>query len=498
MSSYAKLILILLLGAGAVYASSRIVTGLGEPTQAELRTHEVQREDLALGLVERGKLESQSNILVRSPVEDIRGDGIMGNAIIWLAPNGSFVKKGDLLAVLDSGTHVERVDEQILETDEERAAQIEADVLYQNQISKNATLEAAAELNLRLAKLELEMFKDPDKGTYRLQVDEINRMIDDTENQILAAKASLQLSANELEGLTTLFRYGYVGKNELDKVRLDYMEAESNVSANTNRLQTHLATVKKMNVFERKMQLMTLEGAVNSAQRAIDQVKLDNAAKLATAKSRLDRANRVLAKEEELLERYQWHLENCDIRAPADGMVAYAVPSYWREQPIELGATVWEGQRLLYLPDLRRMQVETVVHETARNWVRKGQKATIRVESANQTEYEGTVANVELMPDRGKLEESDTKVYKTLVTINEEVSGLKPGMTALVEIHLDTIKDAITVPVEALIYEDGSIYCHLRRNGVTERVEVKLGRGNGHMVQITDGIAPGDIVVLND
>ena len=44
-----------------------------------------------------------------------------------------------------------------LETDEERAAQIEADVLYQNQISKNATLEAAAELNLKLAELELEI-----------------------------------------------------------------------------------------------------------------------------------------------------------------------------------------------------------------------------------------------------------------------------------------------------------------------------------------------------
>ena len=497
MSSRTKTILFVLVAGVAVFGTAQFATGfLRQSGEQQVRLHTVSRETLELSLVERGRLESQSNVVVKSEMEDIRGDGILGNAIIWLVENGTNVKKGDLLAVLDSGTHIERVDEQILETDQARARQLEADVLYKNRISQNETLEATADLALDLAKLELEMFEDPEKGTYRLQLDEINRTIDETENLILAAQASLQLSGNERDGLETLFRYGYVGKNELDQVRLKYLQAQSNVAANSNKLQTQLATVRKMNVFEREMQLLTLQGAVKTAERTVQQVQLDNQATLSKAKSKLDNANRILEKEEERLSRYRWHLEQAEIRAPQDGMVAYATPRHYREQKIELGATIWEGQRVLYLPDLRRMQVETVVHETARTWVRSGLKATVRIEAMPEKEYLGTVQKVELMPDRRKMDESNTKVYKTLVTIDEEVEGLRPGMTALVEIHLDKINDTATIPLEAIHYEGDGIFCHVRRGGLKERVSIKLGRSNDEMAEVTDGVEPGDQVVL--
>lgn len=492
------LVLILLAAVGYIaFGSSGLWQNLRNDA-SEIRFATVAKQNLEVSLIERGKLESQANVKVVSEVEDIRGDGIMGNAILELVENGSFVKEGDLLASLDTGTHIERCDLQVLRTDKARARQIEADVKYQNQISKNETLAAAADLNLRLAELELEMFQDPQKGTHRLQVDEINRTIDETENEILAAKASLRLSQNDLEGLETLFSYGYVGKNELERIRLDYLQAQGEVAAKTNRLQTQIASVEKMNVFERKMQLMQLDGAVKTAKRTKNQVKLNNSAALASAKAELDRANRYLEKEEELLARYQWHLDRCKIYAPQDGMVAYASPRHHRQVKVELGATVWEGQTILYLPDLNHMQVETAVHETARAWVSEGLNATVRLEADPSIQYTGRVERIDLMPDRQKWEETDTKVYKTLVTIKEEIEGglLKPGMTAVVEIHLDAIPDAIVVPLEAIIYEQDSTYCHVERAGRVERVEVTLGRSNEHVVQVREGLAVGEKVVL--
>lgn len=497
MTRNIKIAFALVFAAGAVYASTQLVGGFNVADQPGKQFHIVRPETLSTSLVERGKLESQANVRVVSQVEDVSGDGIRGNAIISIIENGSMVKKGDLLVVIDSGTHVERVDNQILETDQAEARQLEAEVQYKNQISKNETLAAAAELNVRLAELELKMFEDPEKGTHRLAVDAINRLIDDTENQILAAKASLQLSANELQGLATLFKYGYVGKNELERVKLDYLQAQSTVAARTNRLKTQIATVEKMNVFEREMQLLTLTGALQTAKRTQQQVKLDNDANLEAAQTELDRANRVLAKERELLARYRTQLEACKIHAPQDGMVSYAVPRHSREAKIELGAVVWEGQTILYLPDLSRMQVSTVVHETVRSWVRPGLPVTVRLESMPENSYEGTVARVDLMPDRRNWDESDTKVYKTLVTIDELVHGeLKPGMTAIVEIHLEDIHDALTVPVSAIVYEAGSTYCHVRKGGLLERVEVKLGRSDEHRVQIVEGLSAGDEVAL--
>ena len=43
-----------------------------------------------------------------------------------------------------------------------------------------------------------------------------------------------------------------------------------------------------------------------------------------------------------------------------------------------------------------------------------------------------------VLPDPGGWLSSDTKVYKTVVTIDEEVDQIKPGMTAVVEIHIDS------------------------------------------------------------
>lgn len=497
MSLPLRTALIVVLAGGVVFAAVRFGSGMQSRDKEEFAFHTVALGTLENKLVERGTLESQSNVKVVSEVEDIRGDGVNGNAILEIVPNGSNVKKGDLLVSLDTGTHIERVDEQILETDRAEAEFIEADVLYKNQMSKNATAVAVAELNVKLAKLDLEMFDDPDKGTYRLQLDEINRLIDDTENQILAAKASLQLSANEREGLESLYRFGYVSKSQLDEVRLKYLQSQSSVAANTNRLQTQLATVKKMNVFERKMQKLTLQGALSTANRTLKQVKLSNDAELSMAKTERDRAERMWTKEKQRLERYQWHLDHCQIYAPQDGMVAYAMPRHSREQKVELGTTVYDGQPILYLPDLKRMQVRTVVHETARTWVRDGLEVTVRLEAMPEKEYRGSIENVELMPDRRNWDESDTKVYKTLVTIDENVDGeLKPGMTAIVEIHLESLEDVVTVPVQAVVYEDGSTFCHVRRGGLVERVEVKLGRSNERFVHVAEGLSPGDEVAL--
>lgn len=457
----------------------------------------VVRGSFEVTLTERGKLESQNNVKIISEAEDVRGDGVNGNAIIEIVPNGSHVKKGDLLVTLDSGIHIERVDEQMLETDIARADQTAAEVLYQNQLSQNETIKATAELNVRLAELQLAMFKHPTNGTHRLEVDKLNRLIDDTENEIMAAKAKLQLSENERRGLEELFQFGYAGKSELDKVRLDYLQAQSEVAAKTNRLETQLANVEKKNKFEQKMSLLEFEGAVVTAKRMLEQVELDNNATEAQAKTELIRANRILATEERLLARYRRHLEACKIYAPQDGMVAYSVPRSSRQGRIELGALVWEGQQILSIPDLKRMMVKTAVHETARSMVSAGLKATIRLEAFPDYAYSGTITNVDLMPDRRNWDESDTKVYKTVVTIDEEVSNLKPGMTAVVEIHVTEVEDALTIPVEAVVHDKGEKYCYLKKETAVERVAIELGHSNSEVVEVLAGLKEGDFVVAN-
>jgi len=459
--------------------------------------YRVTRGDLPITVTERGNLESQDNVKVICEVDDIDGDGIHGTPIIFIVPNGSSVKEGELLVQLESSKHQERVDRQVLDKEKALAEKIKTAAQHKNQITQNETTLAAAVLKVELARLELEMYQDEKKGTYQLEVEEINRLIDDINNQILEAQTSLELKKNDLRGIESLFKLGYKGKSELDRSRLEYLQAESLYEARLNKLDTQMATLEKKRIYEKPMQIMTLEGAFETAERNRAQVVLDNAALLEQAKAAMDAAEEALKKEEERLTRYQEQLANCEILAPTDGMVAYATGASRWNQEVRQGAPVTPRQHIISLPNLKKMQVKTAVHESVLDEVKAGLPATIRVDAFPERSYRGSILSVAVLPDQGGWMSSDTKVYKTTVTVDEEVQQLKPGMTAVVEIHVDRLKDVLSVPVQAVVQIGSESWCYVGDGGSVERRVVQLGRTNTKFVEIREGLVEGDRVVLN-
>ena len=213
----------------------------------------------------------------------------------------------------------------------------------------------------------------------------------------------------------------------------------------------------------------------------------------------MDSADRALAKEVELLERYRQQLEKCKIYAPQDGMVAYHVEGavVGGSTSIAEGVAVRDRQPLLTLPDLKRMQVKTAVHESVVDQVRAGQRATVRLDAYPELVYEATVESVAVLPDPGGWMSSDTKVYETIVTIDEDVNRLKPGMTAVVEIHIDHLTDVLCAPVQALVQRGHSTWCYVARDGEIEQRFVEQGRTNDKFIEIRAGLSQGEVVVLN-
>jgi HlyD family secretion protein len=146
----------------------------------------------------------------------------------------------------------------------------------------------------------------------------------------------------------------------VDRTRLEYLQAESQHAAKINKLQTQLATLQKKETYEQQMQLLTLDGALETARREYEQVLRDNQALLEQALAAKAAADESLKKEEERLARYEDQIVKTKVYAPQDGMVVYAVADsrrYWMEE-IREGATVRERQHVLSLPNLKRMQVK--------------------------------------------------------------------------------------------------------------------------------------------
>ena len=88
-------------------------------------------------------------------------------------------------------------------------------------------------------------------------------------------------------------------------------------------------------------------------------------------------------------------------------------------------------------------------------------------------------------------------MYETVVTIDDEVEQLKPGMTAMVEIHIDKVEDVLTVPVQAVQQKEKETFLYVERGGRVERQDIEVGRTNDKFVEIKTGLGEGDRVVLN-
>lgn len=408
----------------------------------------------------------------------------------------SVSQPGDLLIELDSAIIRDLIEDQEVEVQQAVSRRIQAESKYNNQIIQNETLLEEAILKVKLADLELKKFRDPTKGDHQLKVEEIQRNIDDQNNKILQARADLELKANNQRGIEALFKLGYKGKGDLDSSRLDFLGGESGLVASMNRLETLQASLDSLQEYDREMQELTLQGKVETANRARKQVENDNVSLLQQALATKEEAIKTAQKQEDRLKRLETQLDYCRVYAPHDGMVVYAREGRRGEVLVAEGATVRERQSLVTLPDLKLMQVKTRVHEAVLDQVRAGLPVTVRIDAFPEEIYRATVHEVAVVPDDSGWG-SSVKTYRTIIHLDDEVDNLKPGMTAVCEIHVDRIKDILTIPVQAVVQIESDNWCYVDSENGVERRMLELGLSNDKFVHIKKGLTAGQRVVLN-
>lgn len=77
-------------------------------------------------------------------------------------------------------------------------------------------------------------------------------------------------------------------------------------------------------------------------------------------------------------------------------------------------------------------------------------------------------------------------------------STIKPGMTADVEFIVDQLKSALFVPIESVIEQNGKTFAFIREGSQYEKVPVKTGKTNDNFICITHGLKAGQTVALRD
>jgi HlyD family secretion protein len=408
---------------------------------SDVVTQTVRLGELKISVVEKGTLESQKNQDAFCNVEG-------GTSIIMIKAEGTRVTKGELVCELDSAALRDSLTNQNITTKS-------AEANYKNAV-----------LTREVAEIAVTEYVE---GIFKQDMATV-------EGEIKLAESELSRALDRVDWAQRMSKKGYISMAQ--KVSEDLA------------LKKAMFTLEQAQGKKKVLVDFTKEKTIKELKSEVEKSHSDELAKKATHELEVGK--------EKKLER---QIAACKILAPSDGLVVYANdPSraFMSNTPqVEEGAQVRERQKIFSLPDISLMQVNTKVHESHINKVKKGMKAKIRVDAFSNELLEGEVTDVAALPDTASFFSSDIKVYTTKVRIVSPLPGLRPGMNAEVTIEVNQLDKVLTVPVLAVLEYNGKIHLTKKIDGRFVPKEIVLGLSNEKFVEIKSGAKEGEIVAMS-
>jgi multidrug efflux pump subunit AcrA (membrane-fusion protein) len=289
------------------------------------------------------------------------------------------------------------------------------------------------------------------------------------ETNLAVAESRLRTSRNMLDHAQMMSESGYV--SDLDVEEKEFAVAQADLAVKL--METEIEVLQR---FTKKEELATLQGDLNAAK----------------AKHEADK-ERAYA-DEQRLRRAEEELEHCVVTADRNGMVIHPSAQAWENAPeIEEGATVHKDQILLLMPDLSQMQIKVGIHESVIDRIEPGLDAKVTLPDRT---LEAKVSSVAAVTRPAGWWTGNVVKYDTIIEL-PSVEGLKPGMTAEVEVVLARHEDVLMIPTAAVVETDQGYACWLSAANGLQRRPIELGDSSEMFVIVRSGLQEGDEVVLH-
>lgn len=262
-----------------------------------------------------------------------------------------------------------------------------------------------------------------------------------------------------------------------------YRAQAQQAEANLNLAQTTLTQSKS--VWERKSQLFS-EKLISQEEK--DQAETQyhaDAARVQQAKAALDQARDQYSK--------------TSLRSPINGVVT--------QLNVELGEVVVTGTMnipgsiIMLVSNLNEMEVEADVDESDIRDIRVHQKTSIEVDALPGQKFSGHVTEVGNAPEQTVSATANTTVnYPVKIRVDGDKTGLKPGMSANVDITTAEDQGVLIVPIQALVTRpvDGKnrevVYACENNRAVL--LPVTTGISDVENIEIEKGLTEGRSIII--
>jgi len=217
-------------------------------------------------------------------------------------------------------------------------------------------------------------------------------------------------------------------KTERAKLEVSKAEIVSALQAEESKIELGLA--------EQKMGLEQAKGKLNDTS---------NEAKVASLRRARDKA-----KDE--LELTEYRLSQMEQEAPITGLINYLPNNsqgWMNAKPFKVGDQVWPGAAVAEIPDLETLEMEGKVEEIDRGKIAVDQQVRIRIDALPETTFPGKLEQLSPMTVMG-WDWPPTRTFRGFAKLEKIDPRLRPGMNGAMDVVVNKIPNAISVPVKAL------------------------------------------------
>jgi len=290
---------------------------------------------------------------------------------------------------------------------------------------------------------------------------------------VVAAPVRVERLAFELEALGTAFANESVDvtakvANQVTAVRFeegqqvrrgDVLVELDGAQARADLAVAEAALAESRSQYQRSRELYTTKVLSDSQIEQIEATFKANEARVASARSRLG---------------------DTVVSAPFAGRVGL--------RRISVGSLISPGTVITTLDDTSSIKLDFTIPETFVSAVQTGLKIVARSVSYPDESFEGTVSSIDTRVDPA------TRSVTVRALLPNPKGLLKPGMFLTVRLSRGAI-DALMMPEEALVPEQGNMFVFVVTDGVAEKRQVRIGQRRVGDVQVAEGLAEGELVV---
>jgi len=464
------------LGLALIFLGIRLTGSKTDISQAS--TFIVKRGPLTVNVIESGTINAREQIIIKNEVEG-------KTSLIYLIPEGTQVKKGDLLVELDASSLMDAKIDQEIKVQNAEAAYINATenlAVAQNQATSDMDL---AVLTLEFANQDLEKYT---KGEYPNEMQK-------AEAEITLAEEELTRARDTLKWSQTLNNEKYISQTELAADQLSEKKKALDLELAKNNRKLLVNYTYKRNLAQRNSD-------VSQARMAMERTRRKARADVIQAQAELKARRAEDQRQKDKLKKIQQQIGRTKIIAPADGLAIYATSAQSggrrrNAEPLQEGQDIRERQELIYLPTGNSSNAEIAIHESNLKKVLVGMPVVVTVDALPGRKFSGRVTRIAPLPDAQSMwMNPDLKVYSTQIFLDDNNGSIRTGMSCQAEIVIESHTNVLFVPVQAVlrIAETPTIFV---KNGSTfEPKAVVIGLDNNRMIHVIKGLEPGDVVLL--